>query len=82
MTKKDQRLKEQEMEEERQLLASEITALHEEMAATLTNFSDTIDPELLEYYTYYYKASQIKHSYLLKRLKKLYYGLEENRNVM
>lgn len=86
MTKKEQRRREQqemeEREEEKQALAGEITALHEEMAATLTNFSATIEPELLEYYTYYYKASQIKHSYLLKRLKKLYYEIEENRNVM
>ncbi|MEF9958854.1 MAG: DUF2508 family protein [Niameybacter sp.] len=86
MTKKEKRRRAQqemeEREEEREVLADEITALHEEMAATLANFSDTIEPELLEYYTYYYKASQIKHSYLLKKLKKLYYEIGENRNVM
>ena len=82
MDKKTRRLKQQEMEEEKQMLADEITALHEEMAVTLNNFSDTIEPDLLEYYTYYYKASQIKHGYLLRKLKKLYYEIEENRNVM
>ena len=82
MNKKEEKRKAQEREEEKQALADEITALHEEMAATLTNFSDTIEPELLEYYTYYYKASQIKHTYLLKRLKKVYYEIEESRNVM
>lgn len=82
MDKKTKRLHEQALEEEKRILADEIIALHEEMAVTLNNFSDTIEPELLEYYTYYYKASQIKHSYLLRRLKKLYYEIEENRHVM
>lgn len=82
MTKKEQKRIAQEREEERQALAEEITSLHEEMAATLNNFSDTIEPDLLEYYTYYYKASQIKHSYLLRKLKKVYYEIEESRNVM
>lgn len=83
MRKKDKvRLQEmQEIKEGTDLLAREINALQEEMAATLTNFSDTIDPELLEYYTYYYKASQIKHSYLIKRLKKIYYGKENSHAI-
>lgn len=73
MKKREQRMYDQRREEEKRILAEEINALHEEMAATLNNFSDTVDPELLEYYTYYYKASQLKHSYLLKQLKKIYY---------
>lgn len=53
-------------------LTQEIKLLQEEMAVTLNNFSDTIEPQLLEYYTYDYKAKQIRHSYILKKLKQLY----------
>lgn len=60
--------------EEEQMLAEAINTVQEEMAATLENFSEVVDPELLEYYTYAYKANEVKHSYLLKRLKRLYYG--------
>lgn len=68
--------------EETRLLAEEINILQDEMAATLDHFSATVEPELLEYYTYYYKASQIKHSYLLKKLKKIYYGGTNNSHVI
>lgn len=80
MKKKEKKIYDEQREEEKRVLAREINELHEEMAATLSNFSDTIDPELLEYYTYYYKASQLKHSYLLKQLKKIYY--EKNSHVI
>lgn len=73
MNKKEKKLYNEKREEEKRVLADEINALHEEMAVTLHNFSDTVDPELLEYYTYYYKASQLKHSYLMRQLKKIYY---------
>lgn len=63
--------------EETDLLAKEVGKVQEEMAATLNNFSGTNDPDLLEYYTYYYKANEIKHSYLLRRLKEIYYGKVE-----
>lgn len=59
---------------EKEVLKEEIYKLQEEMAATLSNFSNTIEPELLEYYTYFYKAIEVKHSYMLKRLKKIYYN--------
>lgn len=81
MNRKEKRIYDEQREEEKRLLADEINALHEEMAATLQGFSDTVDPELLEYYTYYYKASQLKHSYLMKQLKKIYYD-ESNSHVI
>lgn len=58
---------------DREILSAEINKVQDEMAATLINFSDTTDPELLEYYTYYYKANEIKHGYLMRKLKKIYY---------
>ncbi|MGL6173792.1 MAG: DUF2508 family protein [Cellulosilyticaceae bacterium] len=64
---------EEQIKRETEILTAEINRVQDEMAATLTNFSDTIEPELLEYYTYYYKANQIKHGYLLRKLKKIYY---------
>lgn len=81
MNKRDQRVYNEQREEEKRVLADEINALHEEMAATLQNFSNTVEPELLEYYTYYYKASQLKHSYLMRKLKKIYYD-ETNSHVI
>ncbi len=54
-------------------LTQEIGYLQEEMAATMLHFSDEVDPDMVDYYTYYYKAAEIKHTYLLKRLKKIYY---------
>jgi len=62
------------LEQEKRMLASEVSKVQEEMAATLNSFSDVIEPELVDYYTYCYKASEIKHSYLLKKLKRIYYG--------
>ncbi|MEG0906930.1 MAG: DUF2508 family protein [Cellulosilyticaceae bacterium] len=72
--KEQQREQEERVKEDKEVLAYAIGEVQEEMAATLTNFSDTTDPELLEYYTYYYKANEIKHSYLLRKLKKIYYN--------
>ena len=82
MGKKNQKVYDEQREEEKRLLAEEINALHEEMAATLQNFSDTVEPELLEYYTYCYKASQLKHSYLMRQLKKIYYDETNNSHVI
>jgi hypothetical protein len=62
-----------ELEQEKRMLASEVSKVQEEMAATLNSFSDVVEPELVDYYTYCYKANEIKHSYLLKKLKKIYY---------
>lgn len=62
------------LEQEKRMLASEVSKVQEEMAATLNSFSDVTDPELVDYYTYCYKANEIKHSYLLKKLKRIYYG--------
>ncbi len=59
--------------EETAQLKQELSKVQEEMAATLYNFENTTEPELLDYYTYTYKAKEIKHSYLLRKLKQLYY---------
>ena len=82
MGKRNQKVYDEQREEEKRLLAEEINALHEEMAATLQNFSNTVEPELLEYYTYCYKASQLKHSYLMRQLKKIYYDETNNSHVI
>lgn len=80
MMNREKKVYDEKREEEKRELARAINELHEEMAATLNHFSDTVEPELLEYYTYYYKASQLKHSYLIKQLKKIYY--EQNSHVI
>lgn len=72
--KKREALEQQRLRDEIETLAEEVSYLHEEMAATLACFSAEIDPDLVDYYTYYYKAAEIKHGYLLKRLKKIYYA--------
>lgn len=79
--KKDEKECIKKLEEETRQLAYEVNQLQEEMAATLNLFSDTIEPDLVDYYTYYYKAAEIKHTYLLKKLKKIYYQ-GENRHVL
>lgn len=61
------------LEREKKLLAQEVCKVQEEMAAALSSFSDVIEPELMDYYTYCYKAGEVKHSYLLKKLKQIYY---------
>jgi hypothetical protein len=65
------------LEGEKQMLAREVFKVQEEMAAALNSFSDVTDPELVDYYTYCYKANEVKHSYLLKKLKKIYYTNRE-----
>ncbi len=62
------------LEGEKTMLAQEVFKVQEEMAAALESFSDVIEPELMDYYTYCYKANEIKHSYLLKKLKRIYYN--------
>ncbi len=61
------------LEREKKLLAKEVTKVQEEMAAALNSFSDATEAELVDYYTYYYKAHEVKHSYLIKKLKQIYY---------
>lgn len=72
MRKKDT-VKLQKLREEVAMLVEEVNYLQEEMAATMEHFSDEVVPELVDYYTYYYKAAEIKHGYLLRKLKKIYY---------
>ncbi|MDF2594073.1 MAG: hypothetical protein K0R69_414 [Clostridia bacterium] len=65
--------KNERLEGEKKMLAQEVFKAQEEMAAALNSFSDVTDPALVDYYTYCYKAHEVKHSYLLKKLKKIYY---------
>lgn len=74
MSRKEKKEQLEKFQRDTAVLSQEINRVQEEMAATLSNFSDTTDPELLEYYTYQYKASEIKHGYLMKKLKKIYYN--------
>lgn len=60
------------IEREKELLEEEINKAQEEMAAAFNQFQLVIEPELIDYYTYAYKASMVKHDYLIKKLKKLY----------
>lgn len=64
--------KEQRMTEEERRLLREIEETYKEMATTLNHFDYAIEPELIEYYIYQYKAAQVKHGYLLRCMKKLY----------
>lgn len=57
--------------EERELL-DEIREAYREMTATFSHFDNAVEPELIEYYTYKYKADQIKYDYLIRCMKKLY----------
>ncbi|OOB76990.1 MAG: DUF2508 domain-containing protein [Epulopiscium sp. Nuni2H_MBin003] len=72
LTKKCKKALKKKHEED--ILSREVEKVQDELAATLHNFENTIEPELLDYYTYAYKANQIKHSYLLKKLKEVYYS--------
>ncbi len=58
--------------EERELL-KEIEEAHREMITSFNHFNNTIEPGLIEYYIYQYKAAQIKYDYLLRCIKELYY---------
>lgn len=58
---------------EKILLSEEINRVEKEMENTLINFSHSTDPELVDFYTYQYKAKQMKHTYLIRKLKEIYY---------
>ncbi len=65
------------IEKEKELLQEELNKTQEEIAAAFNKFQLVLEPDLIDYYTYTYKASMVKHSYLIKRLKRLYYLEEE-----
>ncbi|ONI38763.1 hypothetical protein AN639_07130 [Candidatus Epulonipiscium fishelsonii] len=67
------RRKEKKQSIEAQILSEEVSKVQEKLAATLCQFEDTTDHELLDYYTYYYKANEIRHTYLMRKLKEVYY---------
>lgn len=65
--------KEKRMTTEERRLTEEIDEAYLEMTDTFSHFEHATDPELIEYYTYKYKADQIKYDYLIRCMKKLYY---------
>lgn len=65
------------IEKEKELLQQELNRAQEEMAAAFNQFQLVVEPDLIDYYTYTYKASMVKHNYLIKKLKKLYNQNEE-----
>lgn len=66
--------KEKKMTAKERELLREIEEVYKEMAVTLNHFNYSTHPDLIEYYVYQYKAAQIKHDYLLRSIKELYYG--------
>lgn len=65
--------KEKKMTPEERELLREIEEVYKEMHIASSHFNTTIEPDLIEYYIYQYKAAQIKHGYLLRSIKELYY---------
>lgn len=62
-----------ELRRQQVALTAAINKVQEEMATTLSGFETASEPELIEYYIYTYKAQEIKHTYLMKKLKEIYY---------
>ncbi len=59
---------------EAKILSEQVGKVQEEMAVALHNFQNTTEPELVDYYSYSLKAQQVKHAYLLRQLKQVYYN--------
>lgn len=75
MSKKVQRAiskKEKRKTAEERRLAGEIKEAYREMMTTFRHFECATEPELIEYYTYKFKADQIKYGYLIRCMKKIY----------
>lgn len=53
-------------------LKKEIDEAYREMTTTFSHFESATDPQLIEYYTYKYKADQIKYGYLIRCMKGIY----------
>ena len=64
--------KEKRMTVEERRLVGEIEEAYLEMTTTFNHFEQATNPDLIEYYTYKYKADQIKYGYLIRCIKKLY----------
>lgn len=60
------------LEQEKRLIEQEISKTQREMAVALNQFETAIEPDLIDYYTYVYKASMAKYDYLIKSLRALY----------
>lgn len=77
VSKKEQRAiykKEKGMTPDQRKLITEINEAYREMTTTFSHFESATDPQLIEYYTYKYKADQIKYGYLIRCMKKTYYN--------
>lgn len=61
------------LHEEKKVIEKEIYNTQVELAAVLEGFENVVDPDLVDYYSYSYKATEAKYTYLIKRLKTLYY---------
>lgn len=66
--------KEKRMTPDERKLVSEIGEAYREMTTTYAHFECATDPQLIEYYTYQYKADQIRYGYLIRCMKKIYYS--------
>ncbi len=63
--------KNKKMTQDERNLLNEIDEAYREMTTTFTHFECATDPKLIEYYTYKYKADQIKYGYLIRCMKQL-----------
>lgn len=66
--------KKKRMTPDERKLIGEIDEAYRKMTTTFSHFECATDPELIEYYTYKYKADQIRYGYLIRCMKKIYYN--------
>lgn len=65
--------KEKRMTPDERKLVTEIAEAYREMTTTFSHFECATDPQLIEYYTYKFKADQIRYGYLIRCMKKIYH---------
>ena len=63
--------KKKRMTQDERKLINEIDEAYREMTTTFSHFESATSPDLIEYYTYKYKADQIKYGYLIRCMKQL-----------
>lgn len=66
--------KEKRMTKVERELIRDIEQAYKEMITMFHHFDYAVEPDLIEYYTYQYKAAQIKYDYLLRCMKEIYYS--------
>ncbi|OON93685.1 MAG: DUF2508 domain-containing protein [Candidatus Epulonipiscioides saccharophilum] len=62
------------LSQEELFLKQQVDDVQRDLNIALHKFENTTEPDLLDYYSYIYKAHMIKHGYLLNKLKQLYYN--------